>query len=177
VRTCDGYLEATRTISIVFPLAADPVGAGWIESLPRPGGNATGFATQDYRFGGKWLELLKEIAPGITRAAVIRDAAISVGLCTKTALEQAAEYWFALAELVKQREKEQPGRTALHLPVPAEAHTDSRVLAHGHHGNSVQVGPAIEGAFEADALAYLTSVYKDPPREGDRGHGRKSNKS
>jgi putative tryptophan/tyrosine transport system substrate-binding protein len=73
-------LEATRTIPIVFPLAADPVGAGWVESLSRPGGNATGFATQDYRFGGKWLELLKEISPGTTRAAVIRDAAITVGL-------------------------------------------------------------------------------------------------
>jgi putative ABC transport system substrate-binding protein len=73
-------LEATRSVPIVFPLAADPVGAGWVESLARPGGNATGFATQDYRFGGKWLELLKEIAPGTTRAAVIRDAAITVGL-------------------------------------------------------------------------------------------------
>jgi putative ABC transport system substrate-binding protein len=73
-------LEATRTVPIVFPLAADPVGAGFVESLARPGGNVTGFATSDYRFSGKWLELLKEIAPGVTRAAVIRDPSISAGM-------------------------------------------------------------------------------------------------
>jgi putative tryptophan/tyrosine transport system substrate-binding protein len=71
-------LEATRTVPIVFPLAADPVGAGFVESLARPGGNVTGFAAQDYRFSGKWLELLREIAPGVTRVAVIRDPAITV---------------------------------------------------------------------------------------------------
>ena len=73
-------MEATRTVPIVFPLAADPVGAGLVESLARPGGNVTGFAAPDYRFSGKWLELLKEIAPGVTRAAVIRDPAISAGM-------------------------------------------------------------------------------------------------
>jgi putative tryptophan/tyrosine transport system substrate-binding protein len=63
-------LEATRTVPIVFPVAADPVGAGFVNSLARPGGNATGFMNFEYGMGGKWLELLKEIAPGITRAAV-----------------------------------------------------------------------------------------------------------
>jgi ABC-type uncharacterized transport system substrate-binding protein len=73
-------MEATRTVPIVFPLAADPVGAGFVESLARPGGNVIGFAAPDYRFSGKWLELLKEIAPGVTGAAVIRDPAISAGM-------------------------------------------------------------------------------------------------
>jgi putative tryptophan/tyrosine transport system substrate-binding protein len=66
-------LQATRTVPIVFPIAGDPVAAGLVDSLARPGGNATGFMTAEYNMGGKWLELLKQIAPGVTRAAVLRD--------------------------------------------------------------------------------------------------------
>jgi putative ABC transport system substrate-binding protein len=65
-------LRATRTVPIVFPVLADPVGSGVVDSLARPGGNATGFMTAEYSMGGKWLELLKQIAPGVTRAAVLR---------------------------------------------------------------------------------------------------------
>jgi putative ABC transport system substrate-binding protein len=72
-------LQATRTIPIVFVSVADPVGAGFVDSLARPGGNATGFMQFEYSLSGKWLELLKEIAPGLTRAAVLRDPAISSG--------------------------------------------------------------------------------------------------
>jgi putative ABC transport system substrate-binding protein len=64
--------QATRTIPIVFTGANDPVGAGLVESLARPGGNVTGFAFPEYGFSGKWLELLKQVAPNVTRAAVIR---------------------------------------------------------------------------------------------------------
>jgi putative ABC transport system substrate-binding protein len=67
-------LQATHTVPIVFPTGADPVGAGLIDSLARPGGNATGFMTYEYSMAGKWLELLKQIAPSVTRVAVIRDA-------------------------------------------------------------------------------------------------------
>ena len=67
--------QATHTIPIVFPLAGDPVGAGFVDSLARPGGNATGFMLFEYTMGGKWLELLKEIAPNLTRVAVMRDPA------------------------------------------------------------------------------------------------------
>src|SRR5262249_20288752 len=66
-------MQATSTVLIVFTVAGDPVGGGLVESLPRPGGNVTGFMTIEYTVGGKWLELLKEIAPGLTRAAVLRD--------------------------------------------------------------------------------------------------------
>jgi ABC-type uncharacterized transport system substrate-binding protein len=66
-------LQATHIVPIVFVLVADPVGAGFVDSLARPGGNATGFTALEYSFGGKWLELLKEIAPSVTRVAVIRD--------------------------------------------------------------------------------------------------------
>ena len=64
--------KATRTVPIVFPIVSDPVAGGFVESLARPGGNATGFMLFEYSFSGKWLELLKQIAPGVTRAAVLR---------------------------------------------------------------------------------------------------------
>src|SRR6266508_5651710 len=66
------------------------VGAGYVDSLARPGGNATGFTTFEYGIGGKWLELLKEIAPGVTQAAVLRDPAISAGLGQWGAIQSAA---------------------------------------------------------------------------------------
>jgi putative ABC transport system substrate-binding protein len=71
--------QTTRTVPIVFAMIIDPVGAGFVESLARPGGNATGFALHEYSLSGKWVELLKEIAPGVTRAAVIRDPAVGSG--------------------------------------------------------------------------------------------------
>src|SRR4029078_12887829 len=66
-------LQATRTVPIVFAIVVDPVGAGFVASLARPGGNATGFTMFEYGMSGKWLELLKQIAPRVTRAAVLRD--------------------------------------------------------------------------------------------------------
>jgi putative ABC transport system substrate-binding protein len=72
-------LQATRAIPIVFAIVADPVGAGYVETLARPGGNATGFTPFEYAIAGKLLELLKEIAPRVTRAAVLRDPAIAAG--------------------------------------------------------------------------------------------------
>ena len=72
-------LQATRTVPIVFVNVADPVGAGFVDSLSRPGGNATGFMQFEYSLSAKWLELLKQIAPGVTRAAVLRDAALTSG--------------------------------------------------------------------------------------------------
>jgi putative tryptophan/tyrosine transport system substrate-binding protein len=77
--TVGPLLQATRTVPVVFPVVADPVGAGYVESLARPGGNATGFLSFEYSLGAKWLELVKEIAPNITRVAVLRDPAIAAG--------------------------------------------------------------------------------------------------
>ncbi len=73
-------LQATRTIPIVFAIVPDPVGAGHVQSLSQPGGNATGFMMFEYSLCAKWLALLKEIAPGVTRAAVLRDPAIAAGI-------------------------------------------------------------------------------------------------
>jgi ABC-type uncharacterized transport system substrate-binding protein len=77
--TTGPMLEATRTVPIVFATVVDPVGAGFIDNLARPGGNATGFLLYEYSLGGKWLELLKQIAPTVTRVAVLRDAATPSG--------------------------------------------------------------------------------------------------
>ena len=73
-------LQATRTVPIVFMNVPDPVGAGFVDSLTRPGGNATGFMLFEYGMSGKWLELLKEIARTVTRAAVLRDLGIAAGI-------------------------------------------------------------------------------------------------
>src|SRR5262245_36071685 len=72
-------LQATRTVPTVFVIVPDPVGSGFVESLAQPGGNATGFMMFEYGLSAKWLELLKEIAPGVTRA-VLRDPALTAGI-------------------------------------------------------------------------------------------------
>jgi putative ABC transport system substrate-binding protein len=73
-------LQATRSVPVVFVVVVDPVGAGFVASLARPGGNATGFSIYEYGISGKWLELLKQIAPGVARAAVLRDPALASGI-------------------------------------------------------------------------------------------------
>jgi ABC-type uncharacterized transport system substrate-binding protein len=78
--TVGPLLQMTRTVSIVFPIIGDPVGSGYVESLARPGGNATGFMSYEYSLSGKWLELLKQIAPGVKRVAVLRDAGNPTGI-------------------------------------------------------------------------------------------------
>jgi putative ABC transport system substrate-binding protein len=77
--TVGPLLQATRTVPIVFTLVNDPVGAGFVDSLARPGGNVTGLMTTEYGMAGKWVELLKQIAPGVTRVAVLRDPATPSG--------------------------------------------------------------------------------------------------
>jgi putative ABC transport system substrate-binding protein len=83
-------LQVTRLVPIVFAIVPDPVGAGFVDSLARPGGNTTGFISFDYSIGAKWLELLKEIAPGVTRAGVLRDPAITGGIGQWGAVQTAA---------------------------------------------------------------------------------------
>ena len=83
-------LQATRTVPIVFVVVIDPVGAGFVASLARPGGNATGFLIFEYGLSGKWLELLKQIAPGVKRVAVLRDPTIASGIGQFGAIQSAA---------------------------------------------------------------------------------------
>jgi putative tryptophan/tyrosine transport system substrate-binding protein len=83
-------LQATRTVPVVFAGVADPVGAGFVDSLARPGGNATGFTSYEYSLSGKWLDLLKEMAPNVKRVAVLRDPDISAGTGQFAAIQTAA---------------------------------------------------------------------------------------
>jgi putative tryptophan/tyrosine transport system substrate-binding protein len=88
--TMGAWRQATRTVPTVFVAGADPVGLGFADSLARPGGNATGFMAFEFSFSGKWLELLKQIAPGVTRAAVLRDTTIGSGASQFAAIQAVA---------------------------------------------------------------------------------------
>jgi putative ABC transport system substrate-binding protein len=83
-------LQATRTVPIVFPVVGDPVAAGFVDNLARPGGNATGFMQFKFSLSGKWLEMLKQIAPGVTRVAVLRDPALGSGTSQFAVIQAAA---------------------------------------------------------------------------------------
>ena len=88
--TVGALQQSTRTVPIVFATAGDPVGAGFVESLARPGGNITGFAIFEYSIGAKWLELLREISPRTNRVAVLRDPAVATGPGQFGAIQTAA---------------------------------------------------------------------------------------
>jgi putative tryptophan/tyrosine transport system substrate-binding protein len=88
--TVGPLLEATRIVPVVFVQVVDPVGAGYVENLARPGGNATGFIPFEYGQSAKWLEVLKEISPGVTRAAVLRDQTFALGIGQLGAIQSVA---------------------------------------------------------------------------------------
>src|SRR5215831_14163275 len=104
-------LQATRTVPIVFTQTPDPIGAGFVENLARPGGNATGFSLFDYSMGGKWLELLKQIAPGVTRVAVIRDPETPQGVGQFSAVHSLAPSLGLDVSPVNAREPSEIART------------------------------------------------------------------
>jgi putative ABC transport system substrate-binding protein len=103
-------LQATRTVPIVFTVAADPVGAGYVDSLARPGGNATGFLAFEYGMGAKWLELLKEIAPRVKRVAVLRDPTVAGGAAFYGAIQSVAPSFGVELSPVNLREADEIGR-------------------------------------------------------------------
>jgi putative ABC transport system substrate-binding protein len=105
----EALLRATRTVPIVFALVADPVGAGYVKSLARPGGNVTGFMAFEYSLSGKWPELLKEIAPSVKRVAVLREAAVAAGVGQ-----------FAVIQSVAPSVGVEPSPIDLHDPVEIE---------------------------------------------------------
>ena len=116
-------LQATRTVPIVFTQTPDPVGAGFVDSLARPGGNATGFSIFDYNIAGKWLELLKQITPGLTRVAVIRDPATPQGIGQFSAVHAVAP---SLALDVSPINASEPGE--VERAISAFAHTPNSGL-------------------------------------------------
>lgn len=96
-QTVAALLKATRTIPIVFAGATDPVGAGFVDSLARPGGNITGFTVFEYAIAGKWLELLRQVAPHMTRVAVLRDPTIASGVGQFAAIQAGASLGIELS--------------------------------------------------------------------------------
>ena len=102
---------ASRTIPVVFVLVPDPVGQGFVQSLARPGGNVTGFTLYEFGMGGKWLQLLKEIAPSVTRAAVIRDATTTGGVGQFAAIQAVAPSLGVEAVAVNVRDPNEIERT------------------------------------------------------------------
>jgi ABC-type uncharacterized transport system substrate-binding protein len=125
-------LQATRTVPIVFVQVTDPVGAGFVDSLARPGGNATGFTHFEYGISAKWLELLKQIAPGVTRAAVLRDPAIASGVGQFAVIQSVAPPLGVELTPVNVRDAEEIERA-----VTAFAQAALASGASGQRGNSI----------------------------------------
>src|SRR5258705_1808741 len=129
-------LQATRTVPVVFAGVADPVGAGFVDSLARPAGNATGFASYEYSLSGKWLDLLKEIAPGVKRVAVLRDPAVSAGTGQFGAIQTAAPSFGVELSPINVRDAAEIERTITAFERAGSGDligtTSASVLAHRH---------------------------------------------
>ena len=146
--------QATRDVPIVFAVVPDPVGAGLVDSLARPGGNITGFSAFEYGLSGKWLELLKEIAPFVTRAAVLRNAAISAGIGQFAAIQAVAPTLGV--EL-----------TPMNVRDEAEIERAISAFARTPHGGLIVTGSALVAAHR-DLLVTLTMQHELPAVYYDR---------
>jgi putative ABC transport system substrate-binding protein len=140
--------QATRTMPIVFANVADPVGAGIVASLPRPGGNVTGFAMFEYSVSVKWLELLKEIAPRVTRAAVIRDAANPAAIGQFGVIQSAAPSFGVELSPVVARDSGDIERAVT-------------ALARSPNSGLIVLGSAL-GAFQSDLIVMLAARHRLP---------------
>jgi putative ABC transport system substrate-binding protein len=141
-------LQVTHTVPIVFVIVPDPVGAGFVASLARPGGNATGFLSFEYSIGAKWLELLKEVMPGMTRAAVMRDPAISAGLGQFAAVQAVAP---SLGLEV----------TPVNVRDPKEIERDIAAFARGPNGGLIVTGSGLASGHR-HLIAKLAAQHKLP---------------
>jgi putative tryptophan/tyrosine transport system substrate-binding protein len=141
-------LQATRTVPIVFAIVPDPVGAGFVDSLARPGGNATGFMLFEYGIGGKWLELLREIAPGVTRVGVLRDPTVTTGIGQWGAIQTAAPSFGLEVSPINLRDGPEIERAVA-------------AFARVSNGGLIATGSALT-VVHRDLLVTLASQYKLP---------------
>jgi len=146
--TLGPLLQATRTIPVVFTIVPDPVGSGYVASLARPGGNATGFTSFEFGIAAKWLEVLKQIIPGLTRVAVIRDPFISAGMGQWGAI-QAAAASFAV-EL-----------SPINVSDPTEMESAFAAFARGSNGGLIVTGSGM-AVVHRNLLITLAARYKLP---------------
>jgi putative ABC transport system substrate-binding protein len=150
----DPLRHATRSVPIVFVLIPDPVGAGFVDSLARPGGNVTGFANFDFGIVGKWLGLLKEIAPNTTRAAVLRDPAVVAGLGQWSAIQSVSPS-FALEV------------SPVNLIDPAEIDRALTAFARSPNGGLIVTGSALT-VVRRDLIISLAARHRLPAVYYDR---------
>jgi putative ABC transport system substrate-binding protein len=141
--------QASRTVPIVFVTTIDPVGSGFVASLARPGGNATGFTAYEFSISGKWLELLKEIAPHVTRVAVIRDPSVPAGSGGFAAIQTVAPSFGV--EL-----------TAVGVHDANEIEHGITAFARGSNGGLIIVGPTSSLALHRDLIATLAAQNRLP---------------
>jgi putative tryptophan/tyrosine transport system substrate-binding protein len=141
-------VQATRTVPIVFTQTPDPVGAGFVASLAHPGGNATGFINFEYGMGAKWLELLKQIAPGVTRVAVLRDAALPQGIGMFGAVQSVAPSLGMEVSPVNVRDV-------------GEIERDVAAIARGSNGGLIVTGSGF-AIIHRDLIVTLAAQYKLP---------------
>jgi putative ABC transport system substrate-binding protein len=149
-------LEATRTVPIVFAIVPDPVGSGSVHSLSRPGGNATGFVMFEYSLCGKWPELLKEIAPGVTRVAVLRDPAVSAGIGQFAVIQSVAP---AVGVDV----------SPVNLSDAAEIEHDVAAFAGSANGGLILTASALS-ALHRDLIITLAARYRLPTVYQERSY-------
>ena len=141
-------LQATHTVPIVFAIVQDPVGAGFVDSLSQPGGNATGFMSFEYSLCGKWPELLKEIAPSVTRVAVLRDATIPAGISQFAVIQSVAP---ALGVDVR----------PVNMNDAAEIERDVAAFSHSANGGLILTASALS-SLHRDLIITLAARYKLP---------------
>ena len=149
-------LETTRTVPIVFVIVPDPVGSGFVKSLSRPGGNATGFMQFEYSLCGKWLELLKQIAPHVTRAAVLRDPAIQAGIGQFAVIQSVAP---------------SVGVEVTPINISNAAEIESEVAAFGGSANGGLISTASAlSLLHRDLIIELAARYKLPAIYQERSY-------
>jgi putative ABC transport system substrate-binding protein len=154
--TMEPLLQATRSVPIVFAVVADPVGSGFVHSLSRPSGNATGFTQFEYSLCGKWLELLKEIAPGVARAAVLRDPAIAAGIGQFAVIQSVAP---SVGVDV----------SPVNLSNAAEIERDVAALADSANGGLILTSSALS-VLHRDLIITLAARYKLPAVYQERSY-------
>ena len=149
------FQQASRAVPIVFVTTIDPVGGGWVESLSRPGGNATGFAAFEFSMSGKWLELLKEIAPWVKRVAVIRDPSVPAGSGGLAAIQTVAPSFGV--EL-----------TPVGVRTTDETERGITTFARSANGGLIVAGPASSVERHRDLIITLAAKHRLPAVYGPR---------
>jgi putative tryptophan/tyrosine transport system substrate-binding protein len=149
-------LQVTRTVPIVFVNATDPVGGGFVESMARPGGNATGFTLYEYSMSGKWLELLKQIAPSVTRVAVLRDAGLTSGGGQLGVLQGAAQSFGVELSPVGVR-------------TSSEIERGITAFARGKNGGLIVTSSSFAGVYR-DLIVSLAAKHRLPAVYSARTH-------